>query len=139
MIALDANVLIYAHRPDLPQHSISASILADRTSPLGIPDSVLGTFVRITTNPRIFKVPSTHEQAFGFCDVLRSRPDVTVLASGPDHWQIFRRLCARVDARGDLVTDTWLAALAIEHDCEWISFDQDFALFPELRWRNPAA
>jgi predicted nucleic acid-binding protein len=75
---------------------------------------------------------------FGFLRALRARRNVTTISAGEPHFAIFERLCRHADARGNLVTDAWLAALAIEHDCEWITFDEDFARFPGLRWRNPA-
>jgi uncharacterized protein len=46
-------------------------------------------------------------------------------------------LCKKAAVSGNLVQDAWLAALAIESGCEWITFDRDFARFPGLRWRIP--
>ncbi|MEN8376929.1 MAG: PIN domain-containing protein, partial [Gemmatimonadota bacterium] len=56
---------------------------------------------------------------------------------GPRHWSIFRDLCEAVDARGNLVPDAYLAALAIENGAEWITTDRDFTRFPGLRMRHP--
>ena len=56
---------------------------------------------------------------------------------GRDHWRIFRRLCDEAGAKGNLVPDAFLAAMAIEHGCEWITTDGDFARFPGLKWRHP--
>jgi hypothetical protein len=53
------------------------------------------------------------------------------------HWDIFMRLCRETDARGNLVPDAWLAALAIEAGCEFITSDRDYARFQTLRWRHP--
>ena len=53
------------------------------------------------------------------------------------HWSIFERLCVSSGATGNLVPDAYLAALAIEHSCEWISLDHDYERFTELRWRRP--
>jgi len=58
---------------------------------------------------------------------------------GPRHWEIFDRLCRAVDARGNLVPDAYLAALAVESGSEWITGDRDFSRFPGLRWRHPLA
>jgi uncharacterized protein len=60
-----------------------------------------------------------------------------VISPGPSFWEIFARLCRQVNARAKLVPDTYLAALAIEHGCEFISTDKDFRRFPGLRWRLP--
>jgi hypothetical protein len=58
---------------------------------------------------------------------------------GERHWGIFRRLCNEVGARGNLVPDAYLAALAIESGSEWVTTDRDYARFPGLRWRHPLA
>jgi predicted nucleic acid-binding protein len=59
------------------------------------------------------------------------------IAPGPRHWEIFSKLCREADARGNLVADAYLAALAIEFGSEWISTDGDYARFPALKWRRP--
>jgi toxin-antitoxin system PIN domain toxin len=140
VVALDVNVVLGAYRVDLPHHGIAAGVLSEAVVADGValPEAVLASAVRIATNPRIFNVPSTHDEIFQFIRTLRARSNVVVLCPGAGHWSIFERLCRQTDACGNLVTDAWLAALAIEHDCEWVSFDRDFARFPELRWRNPA-
>ena len=58
---------------------------------------------------------------------------------GERHWQIFERLCREASARGNLVPDAWLAALAIESGSEWITTDRDYTRFPGPRWRHPLA
>lgn len=62
-----------------------------------------------------------------------------VVAPGPRHWEIFDRLCRAAEAKGSLVPDAYLAALAIESGSEWITTDRDFSRFPGLRWRHPLA
>jgi hypothetical protein len=59
------------------------------------------------------------------------------LAPGERHWDIFQRLCREVNAKGNLIPDAYLAALAIESGSEWITTDRDYARFPGLRWRHP--
>jgi toxin-antitoxin system PIN domain toxin len=110
-------------------------IAADR--PYGVSELVLSGFVRAVTHPRIFVRPTPVRQAIDFCDVLRSRPNATPLTPGPRHWQIFVRLCADTAARGNLVPDAYLAALAIETGSEWITTDRDYSRFPGLRLRPP--
>ena len=68
---------------------------------------------------------------------LASPPHRVEVAPGPRHWSIFARLCERADARADLVPSAYLAALAIEWGCEWITSDRAYARFPGLRWRHP--
>ena len=60
-----------------------------------------------------------------------------ILRPGDRYWPIFDGLCRRTQARGALIADAQHAALALEHGCEWISFDRDFAKFPDLRWGHP--
>jgi uncharacterized protein len=94
--------------------------------------------VRITTGSRPFVVPSTLDEAFGFCRDLLDQPHARVIEPGDRHWDIFQRLCQSTETRGPRVTDAWLAALAIEHGCEWVTLDRDFARFPGLKWAAPA-
>jgi len=62
-----------------------------------------------------------------------------VVSPGERHWDIFTRLCKLADAKGNLVSDPFHAALAIESGAEWITTDRDFARFPGLLWRHPLA
>ena len=72
-------------------------------------------------------------------EALRAAPTSVVLPPGPRHWSIFTDLCEAVGAKGNLVPDAYLAALAIESGSEWITTDHDFSRFPGLRWRHPLA
>jgi toxin-antitoxin system PIN domain toxin len=142
MILPDVNVLIHAFRKDVPQHAVCRTWLGDVVSGdarFALSTLVLSAVVRITTNPRAFKTPSAIEEAFGFCDNLRSQPHCQIVEPGERHWDIFRRLCVGTDTRGSRITDAWLAALAIEWGCEWITLDRDYARFPELKWQVPGA
>jgi len=141
MILPDVNVLIYAFRQDLPQHAICRSWLAGVVSSdarFGLSPVVLSAVVRITTNPRAFKIPSEIDEAFGFCENLLGQPHGQIVEPADRHWDIFKRLCVDTDTRGSRVTDAWFAALAIESGCEWITFDRDYARFPGLKWQVPA-
>jgi len=70
-------------------------------------------------------------------NVLRLHPDARLLQPGPRYWEIFEQLCIATGARGNLITDAAIAALAIEHDCELITTDRDFRRFPGVRSRHP--
>lgn len=107
--------------------------------PMALSELVLSAIVRVATNPRIFSPPSSPNEAFAFVNALRDAPNTVVLAPGPRHWDIFERLCIDTNARGNLVADAYLAALAIETGSEWITVDRDFSRFPGLRWRHPLA
>jgi toxin-antitoxin system PIN domain toxin len=140
MILPDVNVLIYAFRQDVPQYAVCnpwlTSVLAGESS-FGLSPLALSAVVRVTTNPRTYRTPSTIEEAFRFCDYLRSQPHCQIVEPGERHWNIFKRLCVETDTRGPRVTDAWFAALAIESGCEWITLDRDYARFPGLKWRTP--
>ncbi len=140
MRMFDVNILVYAHREESPAHERYASWLtsvANGLEPFALSEPVLQGFVRIVTNPRIFKPASTSSQAFEFVDALLARPQCVMLRPGPGHWRIFRQLCEAGPLQGKLVADAAHAALAIETGCEWISADTDFARFaPPLRWQH---
>ena len=141
MILPDVNVLIHAFRRDAPRHAVCRAwldgvIMGDAR--FGVSPSVLSTVARVTTNPRSYRTPSTLEDAFGFCEDIRTQPHCQLVEPGERHWGIFSRLCIETDTRGPRVTDAWFAALAIEWGCEWITLDRDFARFPGLKWQMPA-
>ena len=136
----DVNVLIYAHREDAPEHNKCASwltSLADGAAPFALSSVTLGGFLRIVTNPRIFQPATPMELALAFCRQLMARQTAAFLQPGPRHWTIMVELIERSHVRGAMVSDAYLAALAIEHGCELVTTDSDFARFPGLRWRNP--
>lgn len=140
MILPDVNVLVYAHREDLPDHKRYRAWLEDAINseaPYGISDLVLSGFIRVVTHPRIFRTPTPLRTALAFARALRERPNCVVLSPGPRHWEIFLRLLRATGARGNLVRDAYLAALAIETGSEWVTTDRGYARFPGLRWRHP--
>jgi toxin-antitoxin system PIN domain toxin len=99
----------------------------------------LSGFVRVATHPRIFDPPASTSAALAFADALRSQPNAVLVAPGSRHWEVFGRLCRAAGAKGNLVPDAYLAALAIESGSEWITTDRDFSRFAGLRWRHPLA
>ena len=141
MILTDVNVLIYSFRQDVVQHAVCnrwlTNIIASEPA-FGISPLSLNALVRITSDPRIYKTPSTLEEAFKFSDYLMSQPNCEIVQPGARHWDIFKQLCVETNTRGPRVTDAWYAALAIEWGCEWITMDRDYARFPRLRWRMPS-
>ena len=140
MILLDVNVLVYAFHEGTPDHKryrewLEAAVISDE--PLGLSELVLSGFVRVATHPRIFSPPAPVVDALAFVAALRAQPNAVIVMPGERHWKIFDRLCRDAGARGNLVADAYLAALAIESGCEWITTDRDFSRFPRLRWRHP--
>lgn len=140
MLLPDVNVLIYAHREDARDHGVYADWLrrlAEAIEPFAISELVLGGFLRIVTNPRAFRNPTPWEAALSFVDEIVARPVCRLVRPGPRHWAIFRDLYANTHATGSFVADLQHAAVAIEHGCEWVTNDSDFARIPGLRWRHP--
>lgn len=131
---------MYAHREETEHHAVCrlwlSELLASNRA-YGYSDQVLASFVRVVTNPSIFKNPTSLDVALEFCRVIRDQPHAISIVPGPRHWEIFARLCLDATAKGNLVADAYLAALAIESGCEWITTDGDFARFPGLKWRRP--
>jgi uncharacterized protein len=141
VILFDVNVLLNAHRVEQPDHDLARNLLQSTVAdvrPYAVSEFILNSFVRIATHRRALNPPTPLGDALDFCDGLRSRPNARIISPGPRHWALFTDLCRRFDAAGNLAADAYLAALAIESGCEWISFDRDFARFPELDWRSPS-
>jgi hypothetical protein len=140
MLAPDVNVLVYAHREELQEHAacktwLEGTLAADAA--FGIFDAVLSGFVRVVTHPRVFKSPSSLEVALSFANGIREHPNCVVVLPGVRHWAIFERLCRASGAKGNIVADAYLAAIAVEAGCEWITTDRDYSRFGGLRSRSP--
>ncbi len=134
------NVLVYAHREDAIDHTKYHSWLTtvlDSSEAFAYSELVLSGFVRVVTHPRIFRTPTDTDTALEFTRAVRERPNAVSASPGNRHWQIFTGLLRETDAKGNLVADAYLAALAIESGSEWITTDRDYARFPSLRWRHP--
>jgi len=141
VILPDVNILVHAFRADSSNHGTCRSWLdgvVNGEARYGMAPHVLSGVIRITTHPKVFAVPSGLDEVLRFCDILLDQSHCVVIEPGERHWEIFKRLCIEADARGNLVPDAWLAALAIESGCEWITLDRDYARFSGLRWRLPA-
>jgi uncharacterized protein len=140
VVLVDVNVLVGAMRNDAPRHATMRTILEDlRASPepFALCDPVLSGVLRVLTHPRVFIPPTPTPLALNFVRVLRASPNAVVLTPGARHWEIFVELIESTSAIGNLVSDAWIGALAIEHGCEVLSDDADFARLPGVRWRRP--
>lgn len=140
MILLDINILLYAFRTDAPNHEQFREWLQDQINSgraFGLSDLVLSGFIRIVTHPRIFNPPTPIEAALNFVQTLKSHPCHVPINPGPGQWEIFTRLCRLCEAKGNMVADAYLAALALESGSEWITTDRDYSRFPGLKWRHP--
>ena len=142
MLLCDVNILVYAHREDATDHPAYRAWLEqliNGDAAYAVSDLVLSGFIRVVTHPKVFRKPSALIDALEFATQLRGQPQAVPVQPGPRHWELFRRLCTTVGAKGNVVPDAYLAALSIESGCEWVSTDRDFSRFPDLRWRLPFA
>src|ERR1017187_848845 len=136
MTLCDVNVLVYAHRPESRDHrqahaGLRPALEADEA--YGVSELVLASVVRLVTNPRIFSEPTPMDLALEFANDIRTPAHAVQVSPGARHWEIFSRLCRDARVKGGIVTDAYLAAMAIESGCEWITLDGDFARFEELK------
>ena len=136
----DVNVLVHAFRADAPGHAAHRAwveSLVGSDEAYAVSDHVLAGFLRVVTHPKVFHPPTPIAAELAFAHAFRVRPNAVLVAPGARHWDIFTRLCREAAAHGNLVPDAWLAALAIESGCEFVTTDGDYARFPDLRWRRP--
>ncbi|MBA3401788.1 MAG: type II toxin-antitoxin system VapC family toxin [Actinobacteria bacterium] len=140
MQLVDANVLLYAVNEASPRHRaarawLDASLTGNET--VAFAWVALLAFLRLATHEAVFPRPLSSNDAI---DVLRSwlvRPTAVILEPTRRHLDVVAELLSGVGTAGNLVNDVHLAALALEHGCELVSFDSDFARFPGLHWQAP--
>ena len=142
MILADANLLLYAYDRSSPVHEPARRWLTEALAgpeAIGFSWHTILAFLRITTNPKIFRDPYSIEEAVEIVEDWLSQPSAILLHAGEQHWKILRRLLLETQAKGKLVMDADLAALAVEHGITLLTRDRDFELFPGLRFVNPLA
>ncbi|HXL23185.1 MAG TPA: TA system VapC family ribonuclease toxin [Candidatus Dormibacteraeota bacterium] len=142
MIVLDANVLLYAYDSHSPAFEKAKEwlegVFSDGT-PIGLPWQTILAFLRISTDPRLPGSRFSIEEASSLVDRWLEQPNVRLLSGSDEHWPILRATMKDGQARGPLVGDAHLAALAISFGATLYTTDRDFARFPGLRWANPLA
>lgn len=139
MTLADVNVMLHAFRADSKSHKEARDWLegvVSGASAFGVSPQVLSGMVRISTHPKIYQKPSALDLALKYATTLLNHPRAVIVTPGNQHWSLFEDLCRKSKATGNLVQDAWLAALAIEWSCEWITYDRDYARFEGLRWRT---
>lgn len=136
----DLNLLIYAVDRVSASHESASSWwngLLSGNETVGLTWSVLLGFVRLTTNPRVFRHPMSTDEALEYVERWLAHPLTTVLEPTGRHVRLLRDLLAQTGPAGNLVPDAHLAALAIEHGAVLCSADHDFGRFPGLKWMDP--
>jgi toxin-antitoxin system PIN domain toxin len=141
VIALDTNLLVYAHREESPWHEAAyraVVTLAEGQAPWAIPWSCLHEFIAIVTHPRIYAPPTPLATAIEQVDAWLESPSLVLLAEAAESWPRLRGLLLAGRIAGPLVHDARVAALCLVHGVrELWSADRDFSRFPELVVRNP--
>jgi len=141
MIAVDTNILVYAHRRDVVWFDKAAGcvrLLAEGPEQWAIPWPCLYEFLAVVTHPRIFTTPSPVETALGQVEAWLESPSLVLLGEGGGFWDRFSFLVIKSRAVGPIVHDARVAALCLAHGVsELWSADRDFGRFPGLKVRNP--
>ncbi|WP_067682826.1 TA system VapC family ribonuclease toxin [Nocardia miyunensis] len=141
MIAIDTNLLVYAHRQDSPFHERAAEqirALAESPSHWAIPWPCVHEFYSIVTHRRVYSPPSTIQQAIDQIEAWLASPSLVLLSESDMHWTVLRALLVDGQAIGPMVHDARIAALCVGHGVrELWSADRDFGRFPRLRTSNP--
>lgn len=142
MVVPDINLLVFAYNEAAPRHEAARAwweALMMGRERIGVPWAVVIGFVRLVTHAAVLEQPLPPGAAMERVRQWFTREHVQSLDPGPRHLVILEQLFESAGVAGSLTTDTHLAALAIEHQCELHSNDGDFSRFPGLRWRNPLA
>lgn len=141
MIAVDTNILVYAHREDSEWHAGARSCLERLASSPGrwaIPWPCVHEFLAIVTHPRIYDPPTPTTMGIDQIAAWLEAPNLVLLAETLGYWDRMRDLVAAAKVAGLLVHDARVAALCLHHGVEALwSADRDFGRFPELPVRNP--
>jgi uncharacterized protein len=141
VIAVDTNILIYAHRRASPFYEVAFKRLIELSqgaAPWGIPWPCLHEFLNIATHPRVFRPPTSLEQALEQIDIWLESPSLTLLTESPTHWATLRSLLVDGGIVGPRVHDARIMALCLQHGVrEFWSLDRDFSRFPGVKVVNP--
>jgi toxin-antitoxin system PIN domain toxin len=141
MIAVDSNLLIYAHKEGSPFHTAAAEVvdsLRHQPGPWAIPWPCVHEFIAIATHPGIYRPASTLSQALGFLDSLFAAPQLQLLSESPGYFEKLREVATAARLKGPRIHDARIAALCLHHGVrELWSADRDFSAFPQLTMRNP--
>jgi len=140
MIIPDVNLLLYTYDSDSPFHARAAAWWRKSLSgkePVGLPPVVVFGFLRIATNGRVYQNPMTPVEAIQHVRSWLKQSVVQIIEPRNNHVEQVCQLLETLGTAGNLVTDTQIAALAVEYDAVVHTADADFLRFPRLRWFNP--
>jgi toxin-antitoxin system PIN domain toxin len=137
VIAVDTNVLIYAHRRESNRHATALAQItriAEGEAPWGLPVFCLAEFVRVVTHLRVFDPPTPLRGALDFLTQLVESPSVRLLLPTINFTSTFQDMCLSAGVRGNLAFDAQIAAVCREHGIDrLLTADRDFARFKNLQ------
>jgi uncharacterized protein len=141
LIAVDTNLLVYAHRRDAPFHEEAAQTIRNQAEAPGawaIPWPCVHEFIAVVTHPRIFDPPSTPTEAFDQLEAWAASPSLQLIGEGRDHLPRLRGIVEPVGVIGAKIHDARIAAICLAHGVtKLLTIDRDFSRFPSLRTANP--
>lgn len=142
MLAVDTNILVYAHRREASEHAAAAEVLrslAEGTQAWGLPWPCVYEFFSVTTNVRIWgQSASTPRQAWTQLVAWLASPSLRLLGETDQFPSLLARFATLPRVRGGVIHDARIAALCVAHGVEaLLTRDRDFSLFSELRTRDP--
>ena len=141
MIAVDTNILVYAHREDSSFHAAARAAvarLANGRAPWAIPWPCVHEFFAIITHPRTYKPPTPAAKALDQIEAWLESPSLVLLAESGAHWAQLKTLLQRAKTSGAAVHDAHIAALCLQHGVKELwSADRDFSRYPALKVVNP--
>jgi len=141
LIAVDTNILVYAHRMDSEWNPAARSCirdLAEGRAAWAIPWPCLHEFLSVVTHPRIYTPPSTIAQAIAQVDAWLESPTLELLGESQDHWLLLSGQLRQGRVQGPMVHDARIAAQCIASGVgTFLTADRDFSRFPSLNVQNP--
>ena len=141
MIAVDTNILVYAHREDADWHDRAAAAvarLAESPREWAVPWPCLHEFLAIVTHPRIFRTPTPVDLAMSQIEAWLESPTVVILSENDQYHESFREIVLSSRVTGARIHDARVAALCMSHGIrELWTADRDFSMFQQIRPRNP--
>jgi hypothetical protein len=141
VIAVDTNILVYAHREDSEWHAPAYArleALAEGRTTWAIPWPCLHEFLAIVTHPKVYRPPTPLGKALGQVEAWLESPSLVLLSEGHGYWDGLRAVLERGRAVGPRVHDARIAAICRQHGVsELWSADRDFSRFPGLVVTNP--
>lgn len=141
MIAVDTNILVYAHREDSPFHASACNLieeLAEGTGAWAIPWPCIHEFYSIVTHPRIYDPPSPYDKALDQISAWMESPGLMLLSESRGYWEILDNIIRSSQIKGPMVHDARIAAICVQQGVTKLwSADRDFGRFQHLKVVNP--